>query len=530
MKKLFLKIISPVKKIFSKYPVTIVLTYILTAFIALTFDTDIIDNETISQIIFFLFTWCAGVFFVENYVKNKKNFLGVIITFVISTIFYILSYILMVEDLIFLKIYITYLSGIIIFSLYKIISDSKLDLKDYMLKTFTNMFYVSVIYFVLNIGIVVLSSIFITLILDGEGFYWLVRLLILLFGMFYVPAIINSLVNVEIEESKFFKKLLLYVLLPLVVFASLIIYLYIIKLFVNGDVVKNEIFVILALIFVVNFPICVMARNYNKIKLVDKITKIMMFSYIFFIVLQMYAMNLRVSQYGLTEYRYLAYWFVLIEAITIVLFLYKDLKYMKSILLVLFAISAVLNLTPFTPERVSALSQKKILDEFVDKDINFDECTKKEKLKYSGAYNYLSKSYYDEYINENLTVDDVSKMNDYIWIGYYDEEDYDDDYEFSKVECIYLYSSSLEGLDISKYTKIYDIKSIEEDIDINEYAQRIVKIYLENGKYKTERYFAQNYIIEFDEYDVLLSSISIKYYVETEEITFLRYNGYVLEK
>lgn len=529
MKNVFSKIVSPVKETFSKYPATIVLVYILTAFIALIIDTDVIDSEMISHVTIILLTWCIGVFCVETYLENKKSsskFFGLFITLAISIIFDILAYETIIEEVIISRIYFTYIAGLIIFTLYKLINKSELDFKEYVLKIFANFFYVSIVYLILNIGVAILSTIFIVLILDGEGFSLLGRLLILLLGIFYVPAVINSLVTVKNEESKFFKKLLLYVLLPLVVFASLIIYLYIIKLFVNGEVVKNEIFAILACMFVASFPICIMARNYKESKLVNTLTKIIMFSYIPFVILQIYAMNLRVSQYGLTGPRYLAYWFIIIECIIITLSLYKDSKYMKNILPVLFVIIAILLLTPLNPGRISALSQKKILDEFVDKDIDFDDCTKKEKLKYSGAYDYLYNSEYDEYINEKITKDDIEKMNEYNWNGNIDIEF---DYDYEQQEYIYL-SNSLDGLDISKYSKIYDTSSKKIDIDIEEYAEKIIKEYSLRGNYSAQKYFANNSIIELDEYDVFISSINISYYVETEEIIYVNYKGYVLEK
>lgn len=538
---LFSNISSQVKKTFTKFPITIILVYILTVFLAIFLDSDIITMETFEKIIFVGGVSLLGILLVEaNKEKMKLSIqrIGVGLAFGIAFVFYIILDSATNDNILFItRCFLAYIISISIFTLYSLIKNSGVEFKEYVLKAFSSVFKFTIVYGILNIGILLLSLAFIELILDGEGWSLVGRMLILLLGFFYIPVILHSLSEMKVEVSKFVRGLILYVLLPLIAIGMVIIYMYIFKITINGELPKNSIFAMLAIIFVFLYPICIMASNYNsESETIRKISKILMFLYIPFIILEIYAMNLRVESYGITPPRYLAYVFIIFQVVFIFLTLFKNSKYIKESLLVAIALVCIILITPLDPERVSNISQKKILEEYIENGVEFEDCSDKEKARYAGAYQYLE-GIYEEYIPD-LTEDEKEEMsnyNNYYWNDGYYYEDY------RKYKNLY-YTNDLDGLDISEYSKIYEINRIYGSsnnyrnyqinvenkkiyIDLERYVQRLIEE-------DDSRFFEANSLVETkdENFDIYIMYIDISYDTENEEIENVIVDGYILEK
>ena len=390
---IFSKLSKQVQETFLKYPITIILIYVITIFSAVFVDSEILFEETFEMILFIGIIGTIGVLVVEtnkNSLNKKLQRLGVAISFIIAFIFYnILEFTSYNVEWIS-RLYFAYISSSLIFIVYSFIRNSGVEFKEYVLKVYNSIFEVSIVYGILSIGFLLLSLAFIGLILEGEGWFLVRRAFILLFGCFYIPAIIHSLSEMKKEVSKFIKNLILYVLMPLTTVGMAIVYMYIFKVVLNGEIFNIPVFAISAIIFVFLYPICIMARNYKEeSQTIDKVTKKLMYLYIPFIILEIYALCLRISSYGFTPSRYIGCVFVIYQLIFIILTLYKDSKYIKENLLVAILFICVLSITPLEPQRISNISQKKILNEYLESDIEFEDCSEFEKKRYSGAYQYL---------------------------------------------------------------------------------------------------------------------------------------------
>ena len=531
---------NQVKETFLKFPVTISLVYILTIFYVIFFDNEVMPIETLEKIFFIGGVGTLGVLLIET---NKEIFkgilkkIGVVAAFAISLFFYFIfnSDIQNIE--IFFKVFGAYIISASLFIFYSLIKYSGVEVKEYILNTFYSIFKFTIVYGILNIGILLLSLAFITLILDGIGWSLVGRMLILLVGCFYIPVMLYSLSEMKVEVGKFVRGLVLYVFIPLITIGMVIIYMYIFKIIINGELPNNSIFAMLAVIFLFLYPICMMARNYkDESKMIDKITKILMFLYTPFIILEIYAMNLRVFEYGLTPVRYLAYVFIVFQVIFIFLTLFKNAKYIKESLLVAIVLVCIILITPLDPERVSNISQKKILEEYIENGVAFRDCSDSDKSRYAGAYQYL-KGTYDEYIPA-LTEDEKEEMGSYN-NNYYWNDNYYNDYE--KYKNIY-YTNTLDGLDISEYSKIYEINRVygvlndyrnyqiklENDIiyiDLEKYVQRLIE---EDDM----EFFEANSLVETkdDNFDIYIMYIDISYDTKNEKIENIMIDGYALEK
>ena len=94
-----------------------------------------------------------------------------------------------------------------------------------------------------------------------------VKLEILLLVLYYIPSLIISLETKPEEESKFIYALINYVSLPLVSIATLIIYLYIIKLLLTLELPYTATFRTNAILLTFGIPLVLMSLSYDNTKL-----------------------------------------------------------------------------------------------------------------------------------------------------------------------------------------------------------------------------------------------------------------------
>ena len=188
-----------------------------------------------------------------------------------------------------IRILIGYLIILFLISIYKIIKDYNIKFQEYLLNVFANLFNGTITYIILNLGLTLIAIIFVELLLNSWGDI-LLRIQILLFGLFFIPTFINSVWNVKNREvNAFIQGLIKFVLLPLVSIAMLIIYMYIIKILVLRQIPSNVIFRILASIFIVAFPVWNMAWNFkNNSRFIEKLVNLLPLFYIPFIFLEIY--------------------------------------------------------------------------------------------------------------------------------------------------------------------------------------------------------------------------------------------------
>lgn len=546
-KKIFSKITSLAQGTFKTFPITVAIIYILTILLTVFENTDAMYGDFFMQIMYIGTLWGLGSFLVESILKKSKKewkiIIGEVITLIISIVFVRILTVSYNQSVVFLirRLLITYIFSIILISIYYLSKNSEVKFGEYLLRNCSNLLEVNIIYLILNIGILLLYSIFNILILEGTKWDFVFRILTLLFGLFYLPAIINSISEVKEKESKFIKSLIIHVLMNLILVAIAIVYMYIVKIFALQELPRNVIFRILASIFIFALPVSIMANTYSEEnKFVKKVSKLIVYLYIPLMFLEIYSMWLRSSVYGLTPMRYMAYVFVLCQAIIIFLDLYKNGKYLRENLLAIVAVIIVAVVSPFNYQKVSNLSQKKILDEYVEKNITFEECTNEEKARVVGAYQYLQyQEDKEKYINSNLTEEDERDfLNFYIYQYSFDEED-----EFIKPESYFYVENRDAQIDVSKYSKIHEIienkytnpekfriitKDVEAIVDcsIEELMEELVS--------KKESQFlsgSESFVDTFnDKYTLYIKEMVIVYDNEKEKVKTFNIDGYLLER
>ena len=255
-KEKFKNIPQLIKKIFEKFPLTILAIVLFTMFSAIVMDTEFIEPNIFENIMFFTIYFVSGSFLAESILnKNDKKKIGAyIVSAIISIVFVVLQNINSEAEnieYIISKILICYISTLWILSVYFNFKKSEKDFKEYILKVFINIVKTSVIYGVLSIGTVMVSSIFVYLIWEDLGYTLVTRLETILLGFYYIPKLLYCLVDTDGEIHTFFKGLIKYVLTSLVIISFIIIYMYIIKILVLRDMPRNQIFRILSALFII---------------------------------------------------------------------------------------------------------------------------------------------------------------------------------------------------------------------------------------------------------------------------------------
>ena len=294
------------KQIYIRYAASIFCAFIIAV-------VSIIANQKkgfdIESIVTVCSIWLAGNFLVESLwkktaeeaQKNKQKWLiGYGITFVIAIVFENLSEIFKAQkadipNLIFESILYFYIACTVLLAIYVLLRQQKLDLPH------------------------CIGRIIFALLVDIDTFRVELNIQLMLSALAYFPTCLLAVSDTSEDNAAFTKKFVSYVLLPCVWIAMFVIYLYVVKIFVTQEVPSNEIFSICASLFAIGMPIWMMASGFveEKSSRYKKLIHITKYIYAPFILLEIYSMSVRVKAYGLTEQRYAAWMFILLQVIYI---------------------------------------------------------------------------------------------------------------------------------------------------------------------------------------------------------------------
>ena len=540
LKKIFSNISNSIKETYKKFPITIIIVYIITFIYA--FGTDeFINNFEKEEWLAVLIIWAIGTLFVETWTSKKSmRVVGIITTFGISLGFreILNSETILFEDF-FQRLLATYIMILPLLTLYKTIKNLKVEVKEYGLKVLSNFGKCSTIYILANLGILLVLFVFIELILNGNDGDIIYKTLILLLGCYYVPSLINAVTDMSSEVGKFIKVLIMYVFTPVGTFLIGILYMYIIKIIINGELLHNEIFFILSLTFAVMVPVVLLLKNYDENGKIKKFTNVLIYLFIPFIFLQIFAMGTRISEYGITESRYMAILLIIVEIVLIALILIKNSKYLDKIILFVAVLTVISILSPLNIENVTRMSQINRAKNIIDRTGNFSTLTDKEKEECKKAIIFIDSDDNRKYILEKIDQETLNEIEDY-QINYYDNYDYEYGY-------VYAYES-IDGVNIEEYRTIYklyeksynqkdygnyQIKSQNDEIiigvDFKNLIEQMIKadsINREDEIFELHRWVDTNN----ENIKIYLTAINISYEKYTNEIESFSVDGYILVK
>lgn len=540
LKNKFINFKDMLKNLFEKYPLTLILIYIITIFWVALMDTELIRKEWVQKLFMFVAIWGSGTFFSENVLEKGKKRIGVyVLTAIISYIFIHFAYINKYKDTI-LKWLICYIFTMCAISLHSIIKKSEKDFSEYVLKVAINIVKSSFVYGVLAIGVAAVLWIFDVLILDVTSKY-IGNIEILIIGLFYSTKIIYSLIYLDEEVNNFFKNLVKYVLMPLLIIAFAIIYMYIFKIILLRDMPKNTIYRIATALFIVGGFIWTVMNYFKEEGTIYRISTKLPIIFSPFILLQIYTIGVRIAKNGITPLRYAGIIFIIFEISYILCYMLKN-KNIQDLILLSNALLIVSILIPgINAFDVSDFSQIKNLNLYSQK----VELTEEDKTKISGAYYYLQDTEKGKkYIKDNLEKEQINIIK-----NLKTSTNYRNGYNYE-----YINLNNNNKLYVSGYSTVIKIMASnysEENIktafskvkfkdykntnilnaNLTKKIEEYVNIYKERDSYELEEYFKTNNEIQINEKQkIIISKLSFDIDQIEEKISYYSIEAYLLEK
>lgn len=459
------------KQIYIRYVASIFCVFIIAV-------VSIIANQkkgfNIESIVTVCSIWLAGNFLVESLwkktaeeaQKNKQKWLiGYGVTFVIAIVFENLSEILKaqkadISNLIFESILYFYIACTVLLAIYVLLRQQKLDLPHCIGRIIFALLRAVGVYLVLNIAVILILEIIDALLVDIDTFRVELNIQLMLSALAYFPTCLLAVSDTSEDNAAFTKKFVSYVLLPCVWIAMFVIYLYVVKIFVTQEVPSNEIFSICASLFAIGMPIWMMASGFveEKSSRYKKLIHITKYIYAPFILLEIYSMSVRVKAYGLTEQRYAAIMFILLQIIYI---LWN--RHYENLILVFVGCLLIGLLLPFG--NASYLSYQSQKNRFVKNQTSDKEVA-------AEAYDYLrGNAYGRRYIKTNLTEAEQDELHSMMYGG--------DTHDSEQWESVYFYADPIEekGIIIDGYAKIYTMTAHwNEESTIENYENKTITV------------------------------------------------------
>lgn len=562
---------AKLKQIYIRYIGTVLCAGVISILAVISESKNYYD-KTLESVMIVFAIWLAGNFFVESAWKPsiednqaivRKRVIGYAVALVIAIGFKVISYLLEdpamdiwdIKQLIFGSILYFYIISMVGLALYFLIREQGIGVPAYIGRAGFALLRALGVFFVLNIVAILILQIINSLLFEFDFWDMEEYIQILLAGFVYFPVCLMAVSDTSEDNSTFTKKFVSYVLMPCVWIAMLIIYLYVIKIFVKQEIPSNEIFSICQWLFLYGAPVWMMAYAFLEERDTKYKKLVMWTKYIYapFILLEIYAIGVRIGEYGLTESRYAAILFIIAQLIyifweqlrTLFAKLRKqpcEIKYgenYEGLILVLLVLCFIGLLLPYgNAEYVSYVSQKNRLLTYQESD----------KLTAGEAYRYLKNNPYGEkYLDTTFTEEQIAEFES---SDYYESPD--------KIDWNYvsIYSKPLEdGLTIGPdynmlytvYLKLDAIRNFDDfsDVDITVGDSEItgvdlrdcIRYYAElDEKQENTPDYEQDekeclYEIQIDpNRKLIIYTIRFSYTYGMEEIRNCDVYGYLLEK
>ncbi|MCR5651652.1 MAG: DUF4153 domain-containing protein [Lachnospiraceae bacterium] len=557
-KNLFKKITDSLAGVFRDYPVTMASILVAALFAAILVHLDYKDKdvkETCEKIMQFAFWMGAQSFVIEEIFRKKL--LPKICSFVFAVLFssafvFMASYegsdlfgldFEMLSD-IWLKVCVVYGTIISALAIYHIYRRLGQGFEEYCTRSFLTLLRSYVLYGLFAIGLAVIIYIFSELIFDTGDFLECSE--VFLATGFIAAMTIRAVSSAHEKCGRFAKICVMYALLPMLLIAYAIIYIYMIKIFVTDDVPSNSVFRILAGLFSVGVPIWTMAHDIGSDrKGFGKISFIVPYIYIPFIFLQIWSLGIRIGQYGLTSQRYFGIVLIIFEILYFILYACGQILKKDLIFILLFLFMTAAPICAFIPricyDDAVIASQLKRAKNI----LTLDDPSAPEKRQLSSAYHEIRNiGYKGKKISETaFTAKEKDLIKDW------DENGYD---SYAVTE--YLRDDNRLGdLDISDYRRIsetgyinweygdikdhpYEVHFSTSDDDDAEYAvnlEGLVKHAVSQyDEGKKDTFELGNFsLIKIDAgNDLYIKEITFIYNEEEPEKTEIRFSGYVLKR
>ena len=292
-----------------------------------------------------------------------------------------------------------YIGGLMVLSLllalyFSYSHDIHQRFNDHVMNAHAKMFFTSIIYGVIQLGVLFLTLI-VTLLLYDDAFEYIIPVLILINGLFFAPAIICAAIRENEKANMFMQVLVRYVMLTIVLLAYGIIYIYILKLIITKSVPSNSVYAILTALFIVSMIITYMCTVFECKGFLQKFAFNAPLIFAPFILMQCYTVFVRIGQYGLTPKRYFGIAFILFETVYIVYYTIslkreKEVAGRNLLLIMCFFIVIAIFMPGISGRSLSTTLAKKTLRSYLEKTYAGASVTDEDCVRANAAYGFLN--------------------------------------------------------------------------------------------------------------------------------------------
>ena len=394
IKKFFTTLTEHFRRTMAAYPVTMALVVLVSLSVSVFIDqrgpfAEFMEDRGIQ----FLLLWGVGTYFAETYWREKKTLKwgGIIAAGLIAA-----GLIRFGEDPsetvreLADRRKTAYVIILTALSVYRNFRNSGLPFNQYCIRVVHELSRLAIVCGITALGIGLVTATFVALILNGSDYMLILRAEFLVLGCIFGSGLLDAQIRLDRELPRFFIVIVKYLLMILLMAAFAIIYGYILKIIITRDVPSNEIFRILAGLFILGMPIWTLAGSFEDDTRPVRIAGILPYVFIPFLFLQGYAIRVRILGFGLTPLRYLCIAMMVFEIIYIIVYALRkrETGIMLPILAVMTLICLVIpGVNMYT---VSNRSQKAIFDRYITSE--FSDLTYEEQTDLTGAYYYLNDS------------------------------------------------------------------------------------------------------------------------------------------
>ena len=313
------------------------------------------------------------------------------------------------DNNILMFIYVGVVGILLSLSLYVFIKKAG-KIENYFCHVFYNLFKVELFTMILTIGFGAIYAVAQILILEGYDIEFYSKIIYFLMGAYYIPFTIISFDDVKDDIPDIIHTLINRVLLILLDLSYLIITIYMILMLVRFRIPKNEVFLVVTSLFLFTIPMVVMLSNY-KGKMEKLNVKIIPYIFIVALLVQIYSLFIRITTYGMTEFRYIGIYIILFEVVALFLLLFKNKKYFKYTFLSIPIFIFIMFIMPFVNIYEAPIyMQINRLEGVWKEDTLTSEFTSLERQKIKDIYEYLKEhDDVNRYMPKYLTMETINE-------------------------------------------------------------------------------------------------------------------------
>jgi len=315
-------------QVLRRYTGTLILVFLLCVFFFIVDTAKLTMKRNEEYIMLFLIMAIVGVFFTETCLRGKRSkeayLTGYILSAMMAFLWIIVDVVQYSNDSKVLQLYyrvlaLFYILSLVGLSLVSLVRESELPFEQYAVRMIFAVLQVGLILLVVNIGFILIFGLLDKLIANINIWSWIYRMELILIPVVYVPYFLTCLTTrTEKRPGNFTRGIVLYAMMPIYIGAVVIIYAYIIKILVTWDFPVNQVFSICAGLFSAGVVIWTMAYAFtrrDRSKLYNIIIRYMKYIVAPMILLELYAMIIRIHEYGWTIARSYGIYFISLQIV-----------------------------------------------------------------------------------------------------------------------------------------------------------------------------------------------------------------------